>query len=177
MDSRNFALAQGLVDSSYVSQAKQSRSSREGLVRQLLANRRLPERGWDDVTIKLFLHEIASMDSNNFPGNVGLGEREGRVYSSLVKERNFHLHHGIGRSGDIGAVQPKAAGSSLVLKIAGSLALVRDSHSWPEVQPESCIDVTNVLDTFLSVNRMRQRQPVLEMPSMLQLSQWQPVWP
>uniref|UniRef100_A0A7S0G372 O-phosphoseryl-tRNA(Sec) selenium transferase n=1 Tax=Rhodosorus marinus TaxID=101924 RepID=A0A7S0G372_9RHOD len=123
MDSRNFALAQGLVDSSYVSQARQSRSSREGLVRRLLANRRLPEHGWDDVTINLFLHEIASMDSNNFPGNAGLGEREGRVYSSLVRERNFHLHHGIGRSGDIGAVQPKAAGSSLAVKIAGSLAL------------------------------------------------------
>ena len=33
------------------------------------------------------------------------------------------LAHGIGRSGDITAVQPKAAGSSLLMKLSNSLAL------------------------------------------------------
>jgi O-phospho-L-seryl-tRNASec:L-selenocysteinyl-tRNA synthase len=52
------------------------------------------------------------MDSNTFPGQVGLGEREGRVACPLVARRHGLLAHGIGRSGDITAEQPKAAGMS-----------------------------------------------------------------
>jgi O-phospho-L-seryl-tRNASec:L-selenocysteinyl-tRNA synthase len=37
------------------------------------------------------------MDSNNFPTNIGVGEREGRVYSPLVQKRNYFFTHGIGR--------------------------------------------------------------------------------
>jgi len=29
--------------------------------------------------------------------NVGVGEREGRVHSQIVRDRHFHLAHGIGR--------------------------------------------------------------------------------
>jgi hypothetical protein len=43
--------------------------------------------------------------------NVGVGEREARIASKLVARRHYHLGHGIGRSGDIAAVQPKAAGT------------------------------------------------------------------
>jgi O-phospho-L-seryl-tRNASec:L-selenocysteinyl-tRNA synthase len=63
------------------------------------------------------------MDSNNFLGSVGAGEREGRVYSRLVHARHYGLSHGVGRSGDIAAVQPKAAGSSLIYKLTNRLAL------------------------------------------------------
>ena len=35
----------------------------------------------------------------------------------------FRLGHGIGRSGDITAVQPKAAGSSLIAKLTNSVVL------------------------------------------------------
>lgn len=92
------------------------------------------------------------MDSNNFLGNCGVGEREGRVASSLVARRHYRwvqlvpgpfvsdaglswtsvrpsvrlsrrLIHGIGRSGDIAAVQPKAAGSSLLNKLSNALLL------------------------------------------------------
>ena len=45
-------------------------------------------------------------------GNVGAGEREGRVYSELVKQRNHYLAHGMGRSGDIAANQPKVHSGS-----------------------------------------------------------------
>ncbi|NXW76879.1 SPCS transferase, partial [Hirundo rustica] len=82
-----------------------------------------PEDGWDESTIELFLHELAIMDSNNFLGNCGVGEREGRVVSGLVARRHYRLIHGIGRSGDISAVQPKAAGSSLLNKLTNSVVL------------------------------------------------------
>lgn len=48
-----------------------------------------PEDGWDESTIELFLHELAIMDSNNFLGNCGVGEREGRVVSALVARRHY----------------------------------------------------------------------------------------
>ena len=62
------------------------------------------------------------MDSNNFIDNVGLGEREARVASELVARRHYRLAHGIGRSGEVAAEQPKAAGSSLLAKLTNSLA-------------------------------------------------------
>jgi O-phospho-L-seryl-tRNASec:L-selenocysteinyl-tRNA synthase len=62
------------------------------------------------MSIELILSELASMDSNNFPSNIGAGEREGRVYSGMVARRHFRLSHGIGRSGNIAEVQPKSAG-------------------------------------------------------------------
>jgi len=53
----------------------------------------------------------------------GVGEREGRVYSELVKRRHWGMSHGIGRSGDIVEPQPKAAGSSVMYKLATQLVL------------------------------------------------------
>lgn len=47
------------------------------------------------------------MDSNNFMGAAGVGEREARVACPLVARRHYRLAHGIGRSGDIAAPQPK----------------------------------------------------------------------
>ena len=79
-------------------------------LRILLTQRKLPDTGWSDHSLSLVLHEISSMDSNNYIGNVGVGEREGRIYSSLVRSRCYSLSHGIGRSGDVAAIQPKAAG-------------------------------------------------------------------
>ena len=71
--------------------------------------------------IESFLLELSQLDSNNFLDNCGVGEREGRVYSKLVQRRNFGLHHGIGRSGDVSAEQPKAIGSSIIAKLANIL--------------------------------------------------------
>ncbi len=69
------------------------------------------------------------MDSNNFLDSVGVGEREARVASELVARRHYRLAHGIGRSGDVSAEQPKVrrqvwrpqAPRSLPLLGAGSL--------------------------------------------------------
>ena len=63
------------------------------------------------------------MDSNNFIGNVGCGEREGRVLCPIVARRHWGLSHGIGRSGDVAAIQPKAAGSSLINKTCNAMLL------------------------------------------------------
>ncbi|XP_067278349.1 O-phosphoseryl-tRNA(Sec) selenium transferase [Pseudorasbora parva] len=123
MNNENFILSEKLVSPSYVRQGLQARRGHEQLVRVLLQQGKCPEEGWSESTIELFLNELAVMDSNNFLGNCGVGEREGRVASSLVARRHYRLIHGIGRSGDIAAVQPKAAGSSLLNKITNSVVL------------------------------------------------------
>ena len=48
-----------------------------------------PETGWDELTIELLMQELALMDSNNFHGNCGVGEREARIASKLVSRRHF----------------------------------------------------------------------------------------
>ena len=54
-----FTLASSLVSSSYVSQAQQARRARESLFKSLLAQRRLPDAGWDDGTVRLLLQELS----------------------------------------------------------------------------------------------------------------------
>eukprot|EP01052_Picozoa_sp_SAG31_P021094 SAG31_NODE_1613_length_7743_cov_5.584903_7_plen_185_part_00 len=143
MNEKNFQLATGLVDGAYIDQAQQARRATEQLVKKLIAQRAIPDAGWSDVSIQLLLQELSAMDSNNFPGNIGVGEREGRVFSSIVSTRHFGFSHGIGarsvnisdsyyivfmrttavgRSGDVMAVQPKAAGSSLVVQLTNYMA-------------------------------------------------------
>uniref|UniRef100_A0A1A8Q9W0 O-phosphoseryl-tRNA(Sec) selenium transferase n=1 Tax=Nothobranchius rachovii TaxID=451742 RepID=A0A1A8Q9W0_9TELE len=123
MNSENFTLCEKVVAPSYVRQGSQARRGHEQLIRLLLEQGKCPEEGWSESTVELFLNELAVMDSNNFLGNCGVGEREGRVASGLVARRHYRLIHGIGRSGDIAAVQPKAAGSSLLNKLTNSVVL------------------------------------------------------
>lgn len=115
--------AKKLVGDSYITQGCNSLRSADNAIKHLVEQRRLPQYGWSDLNIERCLNEIALMDSNNFQGNVGAGEREGRVYSRLVQQRNYHLAHGMGRSGDIAANQPKAAGSALMCRITEGLVL------------------------------------------------------
>eukprot|EP00537_Pseudo-nitzschia_pungens_P006000 CAMPEP_0172362874 /NCGR_PEP_ID=MMETSP1060-20121228/6383_1 /TAXON_ID=37318 /ORGANISM="Pseudo-nitzschia pungens, Strain cf. cingulata" /LENGTH=511 /DNA_ID=CAMNT_0013085481 /DNA_START=37 /DNA_END=1569 /DNA_ORIENTATION=- len=103
--------------------------------KSLFIHRRLPDCGWSDVQIQSLLFLFSTLDTNNktlATGSgsgeedvrwCGVGEREGRVYSSLVAQRHFGLSHGMGRSGDITEPQPKAAGSSVLVKLALSLTL------------------------------------------------------
>eukprot|EP00980_Cylindrotheca_fusiformis_P028457 scaffold22600_cov195-Cylindrotheca_fusiformis.AAC.1 len=103
--------------------------------RSLFVNRRLPECGWSDVQIQNLLFLFSILDTNNKTMATGgdgegeesrwcgVGEREGRVYSSLVAQRHFGLSHGMGRSGDITEPQPKAAGSSALVKLTLLIAL------------------------------------------------------
>ncbi|KXZ53262.1 hypothetical protein GPECTOR_7g1156 [Gonium pectorale] len=122
MDADNCALACGLVSSSYIRQGQQALGRRHRLVKSLLSSRRLPKQGWDEATIDMFIRDASAMDSNNFLDNVGVGEREGRVACPLVARRHYGLAHGVGRSGDVAAEQPKAAGSSMLAAVTAALA-------------------------------------------------------
>lgn len=107
----------------YVDQALQGIRSRQFLINQLLEKSKWPEEGWDELTIQMFLQMLSGMDSNNFLSNIPAGEREGKIASGIVDRRCFKLSHGIGRSGDLTEVQPKAAGSSIMNQLCNKLAL------------------------------------------------------
>ncbi|CAI5732857.1 unnamed protein product [Hyaloperonospora brassicae] len=122
MDYKTAALAAQLVPATYVQQGLDAVRARHKLLTALLAQRCLPDNGWDDASVETLLQTLSAMDSNNFGGCAGAGEREARVFSTLVARRHFGLAHGVGRSGDVAAVQPKAAGSSLMVQLANALA-------------------------------------------------------
>lgn len=121
MNDRSFELAERMIPRTYLQQAVASKRSREKLIRILMEHKKVPEEGWEEAAIELFLADLSEMDSNNFPGNCGVGEREARFASALVARRHFRLGHGIGRSGDLSEIQPKAAGSSLLSKLTSAL--------------------------------------------------------
>jgi O-phospho-L-seryl-tRNASec:L-selenocysteinyl-tRNA synthase len=97
MDDRNFKLAEQLVNPTYIRLAQNSINKREKMVRELLTQRQLPAEPYDELTIRYLLDTLALMDSNNFEGKVGVGERESRIFSRLVEERHFSMGHGIGK--------------------------------------------------------------------------------
>ncbi|CAH1405480.1 unnamed protein product [Nezara viridula] len=123
MNPQCFSSAEKLIPSTYVQQAIGAKRSRENQIRILIEQRKWPDEGWDEATIESFLYDLANMDSNNFPSACGVGAREARFACELVARRNYRMGHGIGRSGDIGEVQPKAAGSSLLTKLTNALLL------------------------------------------------------
>jgi len=102
----------------------------------LITHRRLPSMGWSDIQIQSLLFTLSTLDTNHessletlsnneeFTGRwVGVGEREGRVYSNLVSQRHWGISHGIGRSGDVTEPQPKAVGSSILAQLTKWLVL------------------------------------------------------
>jgi len=123
MDEKCFELAGRLVGDNYVRQAGEAMSGLTSKMRLLLEQGKLPEDGWEDREVEMMLSQLSSMDSNNFPGNCGVGERESRLFSRIVERRHYGLGHGIGRSGDLTSVQPKAAGSSIINKLTNSMML------------------------------------------------------
>ena len=113
--------ASRIIKGTYAQQGFQNIRARYNLLRNLMIHGKIPDDKFSDDVIEGIVKDLSAMDSNNFQGNVGVGEREGRVYSSVVARRHFYLSHGIGRSGDIAEQQPKAAGSSLIYKLTNKM--------------------------------------------------------
>jgi hypothetical protein len=55
MNAENLTLALEFVSKSYVELGAQALAKREGLIKSLLSQRRLPKLGWDEATIEIFI--------------------------------------------------------------------------------------------------------------------------
>jgi O-phospho-L-seryl-tRNASec:L-selenocysteinyl-tRNA synthase len=123
MNSKSFELLKKFVPENYLQQAEQSQTAQQNEIRILIEKCKIPEYGWSESRIEFLLKHLSLMDSNNYSDSCGLGEREGRVFSNLVSMRHFDFSHGIGRSGDLLEVQPKAIGSSILNQLTNELVL------------------------------------------------------
>ncbi|XP_034114680.2 O-phosphoseryl-tRNA(Sec) selenium transferase [Drosophila albomicans] len=112
-----------LVPDNYLQLSLAARRRRQKNFKELLEKRKLPEHGWKDEEIEALVHELSTLDSNNFSHNIGMGEREARIACNLVARRHYNFGHGIGRSGDLLEAQPKAAGSTLLANLTNALLL------------------------------------------------------
>ena len=97
MNDERAQLAKGIISPAYIKQALEGTRSRSALLATLLSQRRLLPDGLDDFSIQTIMMELAAMDSNNFLSNAGMGEREGRIFSSIVRGRCWSMSHGVGR--------------------------------------------------------------------------------
>ena len=79
-----------LVGKTYVSQGLQNLASVNSNIAELITKRKLPAKSWTDQQIELFLNQLSMMDSNNFSGNAGVGERHETVMTTISnKNWNF----------------------------------------------------------------------------------------
>lgn len=92
-------------------------------IMELFQQRKIPEHGWSDFQIRQLLTILSNLDSDKDPGSIRIGEREGRISSDILNEISGGFCHGIGRSGELTAAQPKAAGASLMQNLTNKVVL------------------------------------------------------
>ena len=159
MDEANYKASAALVGDSYIRLGVEATRSLSRKLRCLLTQRQIPAEPWSPLEIEQVLMEIATLDTSNFDERAGVGEREGRCYSSLVARRCYYMTHGVGRSGDILAVQPKAAGSSLVATLAQYLALHALQVSGLQVKHCAIVPLATGMALTLVYQTLRQSRP------------------
>jgi O-phospho-L-seryl-tRNASec:L-selenocysteinyl-tRNA synthase len=71
----------------------------------------------------MMLQLLSSLDTDKDPDAARVGEREARVASPFIGRLSAGFNHGIGRSGQLAAPQPKAPGASLMQQVANNVAL------------------------------------------------------
>lgn len=94
-----------------------------GPVRDVLNRRQFPEKALTDLQIEMMLQFLSSLDTDKDPEAARVGEREARVASPFIGRLSVGFNHGIGRSGQLAAPQPKAPGASLMQQVANNVAL------------------------------------------------------
>ncbi|QEE14339.1 O-phosphoseryl-tRNA(Sec) selenium transferase [Promethearchaeum syntrophicum] len=92
-------------------------------IMELFQQRKIPEHGWNDFQIRQLLDILSHLDSDKDPRSIRIGEREGRISSVILNEISGGFCHGIGRSGELTAAQPKAAGASLMQNLTNIIVL------------------------------------------------------
>ncbi len=91
-------------------------------IRDLMHRRQFPEDAFSEQQIDLLLQLLSSLDTDKDPKAARVGEREARVISPLLSRLSAGFNHGVGRSGNLTAPQPKAPGASLMQLLANQVA-------------------------------------------------------
>lgn len=108
------------------SMARRGRTTIDSLmapIRDVLNRRVFPDKSMTDLQLELMMQILSSMDTDKDPEAARVGEREARIASPFIGTLAAGFNHGIGRSGQLSAPQPKAAGASLMQQVANTIAL------------------------------------------------------
>jgi O-phospho-L-seryl-tRNASec:L-selenocysteinyl-tRNA synthase len=92
-------------------------------VRDVLNRRQFPDKAFTDLQLEIMLQLLSSLDTDKDPEAARVGEREARIASPFIGQLSAGFNHGVGRSGQLVAPQPKAPGSSLMQQVANDVAL------------------------------------------------------
>eukprot|EP00792_Barthelona_sp_PAP020_P001881 TRINITY_DN1302_c0_g1_i1.p1 TRINITY_DN1302_c0_g1~~TRINITY_DN1302_c0_g1_i1.p1 ORF type:complete len:456 (-),score=119.84 TRINITY_DN1302_c0_g1_i1:54-1421(-) len=140
--------------------AIQANQSFSNFTKQLLTQKKIPDEPLSMTHIQLILSELASLDSNNFLNSHQIGEREGRLYSSLIENRAFGFAHGIGRSGDIIAAQPKAVGSTTLYRLTNTFLLkLAKQLGFKSAKSSIVLPVATGMGLFFSMSALKTISP------------------
>lgn len=164
------------ITESFSEEAAIERCSRcaDRMLAMLRTNGRLPEIGLPEATVRRFVYELACCDSNNRCDKVpvGAGEREGRMASSIVADLHMGLAHGMGRSGNLTDQQPKAIGSSMLARIANSLALdIIESLGMGNVRGTLILPVATGMSLAFCLSSWRRSKPSAKYVVFLRIDQ------
>ncbi|KAH0477759.1 MAG: uncharacterized protein KVP18_004908 [Porospora cf. gigantea A] len=153
---RSLEALQNWVGPPYRRQAEQLLASRDKKFALLLNSRRLPLKGWSPEDVEMFMQLVSAMDSQG--QTVAAGEREGRVWARTVRKS---WSHGVGRSGDLLALQPKAVGSSLLNKLASrlSLDLLQRGCGLSSIKASVVLPVATGMALFFAFASLKLRHP------------------
>lgn len=91
-------------------------------IKNLLEQKKVPEEPWEDEQINFLLKLLSQMDTDKDLSAARVGEREARISTPLLNLYSAGFCHGIGRSGELSAPQPKAPGGSIMYDLANHLA-------------------------------------------------------
>ncbi|KAF6774712.1 hypothetical protein AHF37_06078 [Paragonimus kellicotti] len=160
LDDDSLQLTESYISVAYVNRSRERLSRVRTKFTNVLKTGNLPEYGFSESDIEALLLQLGTLDSNNWEHSVGVGEREGRVLLDLVRRRHFGLTHGIGRSGDIAAIQPKAPGSSLINRLTNQLVLdwLRKSGA-PSTAACFLVPMATGMTLTLCLLTLKQRRP------------------
>lgn len=158
-DKNFFRKLQGLAPDNFLSRGELVLKARyQAPIKDLIEHRTLPEEGWDDEQIKFFLELLAAMDTDKDPAAARVGEREARVSSPLVDQLAAGFCHGIGRSGNVVASQPKAPGGSVMYQVANQLARsFLKQFGLPNVKEAVVLPMGTGMSLFLCLATVRSR--------------------
>jgi O-phospho-L-seryl-tRNASec:L-selenocysteinyl-tRNA synthase len=129
-------------------------------MKELLEQRTIPKVGWTESQVASFISFLARLDTDKDPIASRVGEREGRVVNSLVENLCAGFCHGIGRSGEIAASQPKAPGGSILNALANRFAkTILRKNGLPNVKGAILLPLSTGMSIFLSLAACRSLRP------------------
>jgi len=125
-------------------------------LKELLDQRTIPQKGWTETQVAALLELLAHMDTDKDPLACRVGEREGRVANALVEKLCAGFCHGIGRSGEIAASQPKAPGGSILNMLTNRFATtILRKNGLPNVKKAILLPLSTGMSLFLSLAACR----------------------